>query len=201
MYCQECGKESQLGEVICSACGGALTDAELDLPEVEAFSLDLPVAESAPTAQAEPAGGLRMPVAPTMPSAPAVAATGPGLSLQTAAPMTEAPRASALTSGPRLEITVGSLSGSYALNPGVTTIGRTDPANGNRPDVDLSVDQAVSRRHAEIRHSAAGYSICDLGSTNGSVVNGRAIPRHQEIPLADGDEIRIGENCKIVVRL
>jgi hypothetical protein len=197
MYCQECGKESQPGEVICSACGGALTDAELDLPEVEAFPLELPVAEPPPTAQAEPPGSPRMPVA-LLPNA-AVAAPAPPTVPVT--PAVVGPPAAGAPSGPHLEITVGSLSGTYTLNPGITVIGRTDPVNGTRPDVDLSADQAVSRRHAEIRHSAAGYAILDLGSTNGTVVNGRSIPRHQEIPLADGDEIRIGENCMIVVRL
>jgi hypothetical protein len=192
MYCQECGKESQPGEVICSACGGALTDAELDLPEVAAFPINTPAtAEPAAPAQAERSSEPRMPLAPPLPEAAGMPV----------APTPQAATPAASAQGPRLEITVGTLTGSVALNPGVTTIGRADAASGIRPDVDLSVDIAVSRRHAEIRSSATGYVIFDLGSTNGTVVNGRAVPRHQEVPLADGDEIRLGESCKLTVRL
>jgi len=191
MYCQECGKESQAGEAICSACGGALTDAELDLPEVAAFPVNMPsTLEPAAPAEAESSTAPRMPLAPPLPEAASM-------------PVAPTPQAAtpAAAQGPRLATTVGNLTGSFALNPGVTSIGRADPAAGIRPDVDLSMDVAVSRRHAEIRRSAAGYVIFDLGSTNGTVVNGRTIPRHQEVPLADGDEIRLGENCKLTVRL
>lgn len=180
MYCQECGKEAQAGEAICSSCGGALTDAELDLPEVAAFPVN-------PDAQAPVAAApVFSPETPTMPTAPT---------------MPVAPEVTSASGGPRLEVTVGSLSGSYPLKPEVTTIGRADPATGHRPDVDLSMDQAVSRRHAEIRRSGEGWRIVDVGSTNGTIVNGAQIPRHQEVPLADGDEIRVGENCVLKFRL
>jgi pSer/pThr/pTyr-binding forkhead associated (FHA) protein len=107
----------------------------------------------------------------------------------------------AAVSGPRLEITIGGLSGSFPLQREVVAIGRPDAPSGHRPEVDLGMDPAVSRRHAEIRHASTGYRIIDLGSTNGTVVNGQQIPRQQEVPLADGDEIRIGENCKLTLRL
>lgn len=181
MYCQECGKQSQPGEVICSSCGGALTDTELDLPEVAAYTVN-PLAETADGPQSAQVGSpapLRMPVVPAMPEPPTVGQT----------------------QGPHLEVTVGALSGAYPLEPGVTAIGRGDPASGLRPNVDLSMDPAVSRRHAEIRRTPSGYVIIDLGSTNGTIVNGRQIPRQQEVPLSNGDEIRMGENCKLTVRL
>lgn len=184
MYCQECGKESQPGEVICSSCGGALTDAELDLPEVMAFPVAPP--GEAPASTVVELGGpaVRMPTAP--PAAPALAGPAPG---------------GAAITGPRLEMAVGALSGSYALSQAVTTIGRGDPAAGLKPDVDLSADVAVSRRHAEIRRGADGFRIIDLGSTNGTVVNGKQVSRQVEVPLADGDEIRLGENSVLMVRL
>ena len=50
-------------------------------------------------------------------------------------------------------------------------------------------DPQVSRRHAEIRRDAEGFCVFDLGSTNGTVVNGAPI---RERRLADGDELRIG---------
>jgi len=192
MYCQECGKESRPGEVICSSCGGALTDAELDLPEVAAFPFNPPTEDTpAAAAQASSSVGPRMPVAPPLPDA-APMASGP--------PTLAAPSATAAAQGPRLEITVGNLSGSYVLKPGVTTVGRGDAATAYRADVDLSMDVAVSRRHAEIRGGPSGYAILDVGSTNGTIVNGQPIARHQEVPLANGDEIRVGEQCKLTFR-
>ena len=177
MYCQECGKEAQSGEVLCSACGGALTDAELDLPEIGTFDLD---ATPAPAAVAP---------APGPPPIPSGTLAAPSAA------------ASAAIMGPRIEVSVGGLAGSVAIAKEITTIGRADAATGQRPDIDLSMDVAVSRRHAEIRRSAGRLSLVDVGSTNGTVINGRPAPRQQEVALADGDEIRVGENCKLTVRL
>jgi len=62
---------------------------------------------------------------------------------------------------------------------------------GRLPECDLVVDDAgASRRHAQLRRAETGYVITDLGSTNGTLVNGRTI---QEQVLEDGDTITIGE--------
>jgi hypothetical protein len=50
-------------------------------------------------------------------------------------------------------------------------------------------DPNVSRRHAEVRPSGDGFVVADLGSTNGSKVNGVRVAEHQ---LVDGDELRFG---------
>jgi hypothetical protein len=55
-------------------------------------------------------------------------------------------------------------------------------------------DPNVSRHHAEVRPSGDGYVLADLGSTNGSRVNGMRVG--QQI-LAEGDEILIG-NTKMI---
>jgi DNA-binding CsgD family transcriptional regulator len=64
------------------------------------------------------------------------------------------------------------------------TIGR-DPTN----DVTLGGDKLVSRSHAEMVFRNEQWYLVDLGSRNGSVVNGRSAHRY---PLRDGDVIRIG---------
>jgi len=51
-------------------------------------------------------------------------------------------------------------------------------------------DQNVSRRHAEIRPNRQHYVVVDLGSTNGTMVNGTRI--HGETALSDGDIISFG---------
>jgi len=63
--------------------------------------------------------------------------------------------------------------------------------------VDLRIDDpGVSRRHAEIR---AGFTttITDLGSTNGTIVNGQLI---SQVALEDGDEIVLGNSVMIYRR-
>lgn len=51
-------------------------------------------------------------------------------------------------------------------------------------------DPNVSRRHAEVRASGRGWVVSDLGSTNGTKVNGVRISGSE--PLRPGDEIRVG---------
>ena len=50
-------------------------------------------------------------------------------------------------------------------------------------------DPQVSRHHAEVRPDHDGYRVVDLGSMNGTLVNGTRISEHV---LRDGDEIVIG---------
>lgn len=50
-------------------------------------------------------------------------------------------------------------------------------------------DPNVSRYHAEIRPAGEGYVVADLGSTNGTKVNG---VRVTERPLRDGDDVVVG---------
>jgi pSer/pThr/pTyr-binding forkhead associated (FHA) protein len=71
------------------------------------------------------------------------------------------------------------------VGPGGALIGRSREC-----DIVLQ-DSNVSRRHAEIRPTGGdGWTITDLGSTNGVRVNGRAI--HAATPLHAGDEIAVG---------
>ena len=78
----------------------------------------------------------------------------------------------------------------------VTSEGRRIPV-ADRPvvigrlsscDIPLG-DPQVSRRHAEVRRDPEGFTVFDLGSTNGTVVNGAPV---RERRLSDGDELRIG---------
>jgi hypothetical protein len=50
-------------------------------------------------------------------------------------------------------------------------------------------DPGASRRHAEVRREGGEYVLADLGSTNGTLVNGSPVT---EQPLSDGDRITIG---------
>jgi two-component system cell cycle response regulator len=61
---------------------------------------------------------------------------------------------------------------------------------GRGADTDLQVDRdSVSRRHAKIVRTPAGFLVKDLGSTNGTYVNDQPV---QEQSLQDGDKLKIG---------
>jgi diguanylate cyclase (GGDEF)-like protein len=61
---------------------------------------------------------------------------------------------------------------------------------GRTPDNALVLDDgSVSRRHASLSHGADGWTLRDLGSTNGSFVNGVKV---REALLRDGDRVRVG---------
>lgn len=61
---------------------------------------------------------------------------------------------------------------------------------GRSPGCDLAVeDRAVSRRHAELRYEGGRWLLTDLGSRNGTRVNGWAVAAAQ---VFDGDELVVG---------
>ncbi|MFD3545354.1 FHA domain-containing protein [Streptomyces sp. NPDC058655] len=70
---------------------------------------------------------------------------------------------------------------------------------GRAPDNDLVVDDlVVSRRHAELRALADGtYEIADLGSHNGTFLNGAPVER--TAPLTDGDIVGVGHSSFCLV--
>jgi pSer/pThr/pTyr-binding forkhead associated (FHA) protein len=81
------------------------------------------------------------------------------------------------------------------------SIGRPDPARGHEPEIDLRADDAVSRRHAEFRRGIVGWVVVDLGSTNGTRLNGAWLEAMSETPLADGDELEMGAATSLRVRV
>ena len=81
-------------------------------------------------------------------------------------------------------------------------IGRRDPSTGGMPDVDLTAyagyRMGVSRRHAAIRLYDRQLHLSDLGSSNGTFLNGIRLVAHRPYQLRDGDEVRLGQ---MVLRL
>ena len=65
------------------------------------------------------------------------------------------------------------------------------------PDLNLNDygarDKGVSRVHAALRQDKDRLLLVDLGSTNGTRLNGQQLAAHQPTPVADGDEIRLGK--------
>jgi hypothetical protein len=74
-------------------------------------------------------------------------------------------------------------------------LGRASEAEGYLPDFDMTFyDEGdyVSRRHARITKGRAGYFIADLGSSNGTTVNGQALEPRRARLLRNGDRIKVG---------
>ncbi|MGH8582047.1 MAG: FHA domain-containing protein [Gammaproteobacteria bacterium] len=79
----------------------------------------------------------------------------------------------------------GAVQGEYELNKERMTIGR-------KPDNDVQIDNlAVSSKHALVITILDDSFLEDLGSTNGTYVNGKLIKKHA---LKDGDVIGIGKH-------
>lgn len=71
--------------------------------------------------------------------------------------------------------------------PDRITIGRT-PNN----DV-VIVDTSISRLHAYVKRSAAGWVVADAGSKNGSWLKGGVLEARKEQRLASRDVLRVGD--------
>ena len=86
--------------------------------------------------------------------------------------------------GGLLVVVRGPIAGSrFALAKDVTTAGR-------HPESDLFLDDVtVSRRHAEFVRVDGRFCLRDVGSLNGSYLNGE---RAEDAALANGDEVQIG---------
>ncbi|MBI4850859.1 MAG: protein kinase [Acidobacteria bacterium] len=86
----------------------------------------------------------------------------------------------------------------FPINKETSLIGRHDPARGITPEIDLSSYDSsgkVSRRHAVLHFDGKQFSIEDLGSANGSMLNGAMLPSQQRKPLNSGDQIYIGDTA------
>jgi CheY-like chemotaxis protein len=95
----------------------------------------------------------------------------------------------------RFEINGQSLSLRLAAQ-GRAFIGRADPDNNYYPEIDLgpfgAVEKGVSRRHAEIRSNEQHLLVIDLGSTNGTRLNGHRLLANEPYRLRHGDTLEIG---------
>lgn len=68
---------------------------------------------------------------------------------------------------------------------------------GRESDSDIQIDdRQVSRRHAEISQTLEGYTLRDLGSKNGTFLNGEAVSQKPRL-IRNGDEVGIALCAKL----
>ena len=75
-------------------------------------------------------------------------------------------------------------------------IGRLDAAHGIFPDLDLTpdggLDGGASRRHCKIHQRGSTHMIEDVGSANGTFLNGQRLTPYLPHVLKDGDALQLG---------
>ena len=63
----------------------------------------------------------------------------------------------------------------------------------------FSNEKTVSRRHARITQREGGWMIEDIGSTNGTWVNGKRLEQGQPCSIASGDIVKLSLSCELRV--
>ena len=75
--------------------------------------------------------------------------------------------------------------------------GRSDNNSTVKPDVDFTpygaVEKGVSRQHAALEVNEDTLMLLDVGSSNGTYLNGQRLLPNQPRVLRDGDEVRLGK--------
>ena len=82
-----------------------------------------------------------------------------------------------------------------AVNVGRAVLGaETGVVIGRDPSASshVVVDPSVSREHARLSVEGGELRVEDLGSTNGTYLNGRRLESGQRARVADGDELELG---------
>lgn len=77
-----------------------------------------------------------------------------------------------------------------------TLVGRRDPVTGILPDVDLTpvdTQRSTSRRHAKIYRRGGKFFVCEeIGTMNGTFVNGERVETGVPVEVKPGDELQFG---------
>lgn len=89
----------------------------------------------------------------------------------------------------------------FRLDKESNLIGRSSEVRGIHPEVALDFDDAVSHRHALLNRRADGtFIVRDIGSTNGTKLNGVELAAMVDTPIQDGDELTLGHWTRIKVK-
>ncbi len=95
---------------------------------------------------------------------------------------------------------------SFVMEGDHAEVGRADVAQNWHPELDVipfgggAPDLGVSRHHARLERRDGGFAVIDVGSTNGTYINGRVAPYNQPVAIKDGDTLSFGAlNTQLVV--
>jgi hypothetical protein len=192
LKCTNCGHVNRVGELVCSNCGTSLVAGEK--AEVSTKKFDKEEAEEISQGKEQPAQAVQ-PVAPAAePEKPA----RPPLDIAAIMSAIDTAGSDRFDKNMMLRLEIEGAPTSILIYPrNETKIGRRDPSSGLAPDVDLTnyagYRMGVSRSHCVIRVRDQRLEIYDLGSSNGTMLNGSRLNAHQPAVLRDGDELMLGK--------
>jgi len=219
--CPQCGTQNLPGMAYCEHCGSPLKQEEAplaqapggDLASASAASaqaqtlLDSLKPEDSPAADEQKADHVA-PVHLQQPAQPQVSVDQEAQPQQEEAqPPRPLPSAgTAQPAVPALSITFTD-GATFDVTSDLTNVGRSDVAQNWHPELDLipfgggAPDFGVSRHQALIQRDGQSFTMVDVGSTNGTFVNGKALEYNKPVPLQDGDAIAFGAfNAKLSIR-
>jgi hypothetical protein len=82
------------------------------------------------------------------------------------------------------------------IQPSIVVGRASNNPSDTTPDVDLNpfgaMQQGVSRQHIQITRQGNLLYVADMGSSNGTFLNGRILPRNHKRLIRNGDEIQLG---------
>ncbi len=197
-YCSECGAKLEgaalpiessappvalsSGEA-CPECGVAREPRDVVFCEICGFNFltgargELPVVAGPPAAEAEDAG-------------PA-AATAWEVEVAVDPALRE-------PGSPEVPVGVGPFT--FRLEAAASLVGRRSEARAIFPEISIFWDDAVSHRHALLQLDGAGLVLRDIGSANGTRLNGVEVPPMTDQRLTDADRIALGHWTCMTVR-
>ncbi|MDO5295805.1 MAG: FHA domain-containing protein [bacterium] len=216
--CPKCGFESLAGSMFCEKCGhnisGVKVRANPDYQPRHSQEKSFPrnsTTSSSPSFDARPtpaprpmpAGAAPTPAVRPAPAGPQAPVPAPAVSYSPAAPAASAPVPPAPAPGPAISAEEAALRanayGALEAKSGqpVFYIARESISIGRSIDNDISLEavkggRSVSRQHARLLRQSEGVFVEDLGSSNGTYVNGKKLLPEVQTQLYDNDEIRFG---------
>jgi hypothetical protein len=178
--CTHCGRASQGYERFCMSCGQPLDSGASAVVAASVSSSGTPVWQRTGAVEpAAPEGG---------PQAQPGVEAGNGIHADGA--VAASPRSRLIVH--RLATADGGAEDGPSIEVGEFILDGRDIAIGRAPscDIVLEGDQLASRRHALFRSRSDGYTVVDLGSSNGTYIND--LEMREAVLLHEGDHISIG---------
>jgi hypothetical protein len=190
--CPSCGSANPANALFCEACGYDFTTGSMPRPLTPPAGLP---PEATPTE-----------AVPVVPPTPAPASTAPALADAWVAEIWIDPdwyadqKSTDPLPSPGLPLVV-------PLRTTSILIGRASRSRNIHPDIDLSSDNGISRRHAQLTTDGTRWFVEDLGSSNGTYVGGSVgslpttpVPPGQKQEVMPDERVYLGAWTRLVVR-